>query len=450
MVIVLTVLALVAFPVAAGALAGRVLRARLGRCLAGPGTAVALFTLATLGLVGIGVSTATLGIWDLVGEALLCSLALVATTHRFLPDRTSVAVACGSLLVGMVGLEIGCRLLLPAPPMFPGSDNPHLWLADALRANTRNHSWGLQSKELVGAALFGEAYRGVLDVTQVPDILLPHRFHAEPKARHVLHIGDSMTFGLGVDRQHTFQAVLERHEPETQHINGGIPGTAPDAYYLVLRRWLDLHRIDLAVMYLFEGNDVRGLGESYPCCEWRPLLAYGADGPTPRCPEAPRLDLSKAGSHWLLYNSPPPFLLRALIPYSSAAAFASAQIVSGFVLQNLIEVEETNETQLAHLEAILHATAADLARRRVPFAVAVLPSRSWVEDAASSHEAPAIADRARRAGLPTLDLSEPIHEAAKQGQVLFLPNDPHFNQAGNEFVAGILHPWLSSLEGYPR
>ncbi len=450
MAIFFTVLALLLLPIATGAGAGRVLSGYLGRRLTGPVAAAILFTFPSFLLVAIGVHIAALGLWDVIGEALLFSLAFTAVAHRYLPDRSGVVLALTSLLISLVGLEIGCRVLLPPAPMFPGSDSPHLWLADALFANTRNHSWGLQSKELVGAALYGEVYPGILDVSQVEDILLPHRFKPGPESRHVLHIGDSMTFGLGVERQQTFQAGLERQEPGTRHINGGIPGTAPDAYYLVLRRWLDLHRIDFAVMYLFEGNDVRGLGETYPCCEWQPLLVYGEGGPTPRCPDVPRVELSKAGGHWLLYNSPPPFLLRLLIPYSSAAAYVSAQIVSSFVLQNLIEVEETNQTQLDHVEAILRAAAGDLGKRGVPLAVVVLPSRRWIEDANSSHEATAIAERAQKAGVPTLDLSEPIRQAADQGQVVFLPNDTHFSQAGNELVAEHLHTWLTQLDGYPR
>jgi len=55
-----------------------------------------------------------------------------------------------------------------------------------------------------------------------------------------------------VRRFGTFTADLERLEPGTQHINGGIPGTAPDAYLVVLRQWLALHNVDLAVMYIFE------------------------------------------------------------------------------------------------------------------------------------------------------------------------------------------------------
>lgn len=454
MAIALTVLLLLVLPIAAGIVAGRILCAWAGRRLASLVTAVPLFILTFLLLVAFGVRIAVLGVWDVVGEALLFALAFTTAAHQFVPDRSRAGLALASLLVSLVGLEIGCRVLLPSAPMFPGSDSPHLWLADALYANTRNHSWGLQSKELVGAALYGNAYRGVLDVSQVEDILLPHRFTPRPNAHHVLHIGDSMTFGLGVGRQDTFQAGLERREPGTRHINGGIPGTAPDAYYLVLRRWLELHRIDFAVMHVFQGNDVGGLGEHYPCCAWQPLLTYSADGPTPRCPEPAHLDLGKAGAHWLLYQSPPPFLLRALIPYSSAAAYLGAQVVNGFVLQNPLEFNETRETQTAHLEAILKATNAELSARGVPLAVVVLPSSADVEDPDSSssglREASEIARLARLAGIPTLELSAPLRQAASNGQSLFLHNNSHFNEKGNEVVAGLLHTWLTSLERYPR
>ena len=39
-------------------------------------------------------------------------------------------------------------------------------------------------------------------------------------------------------RDRTVTAELERLEPGVEHINAGIPGTAPDAYLAVLQRWL--------------------------------------------------------------------------------------------------------------------------------------------------------------------------------------------------------------------
>jgi len=47
-----------------------------------------------------------------------------------------------------------------------------------------------------------------------------------------------MTFGFGTPRDQTLVADLEHLEPRVQHVNGSVPGIAPDAYYMLIRRWV--------------------------------------------------------------------------------------------------------------------------------------------------------------------------------------------------------------------
>jgi hypothetical protein len=111
----------------------------------------------------------------------------------------------------------------------------------------------LLTTELVCAIAYGSAYTVFVDVSREPTVLFPDRFTPRPGAtRRVLHIGDSMVFGANVPHDQTFAADLEKLEPDTQHINGGISGMAPDEYLVVLRSWLARQPVDLAVMYLFE------------------------------------------------------------------------------------------------------------------------------------------------------------------------------------------------------
>src|SRR5262249_27443383 len=157
--------------------------------------------------------------------------------------------------------------------------------------------------------VYGAAYDGFIDVSRERTIVFPDRFTPRPDAtRRVLHIGDSMVFGVHIPRDHTFAADLEKLEPDVQHINGGISGMRPDDYLVVLRSWIARHSVDLAAIYLFEGNDLNGLDAPHPCSNWQPILSYAGGQATLHFP-SPHNDRG-IGLTWLLINSPMPYLLR--------------------------------------------------------------------------------------------------------------------------------------------
>ena len=70
---------------------------------------------------------------------------------------------------------------------------------------------------------------------------------------------------------------LDELEPDVQHLNGGISGMAPDDYLVVLRRWVERQPVDLAVVYLFAGNDLIGMDAPHPCSAWQPIEFFQSD-----------------------------------------------------------------------------------------------------------------------------------------------------------------------------
>jgi hypothetical protein len=443
--------ALVVVPLSVGALIGIALRHLHRRRFAGVGAATIFVVMPAWLAVRLVLHFPLVGYWDALLEGLLIGIGVAWTAHGTFTGRSEVLLAVGSLAVSLVVLEICCRVFLPPPPSFPTEGGAHFLLADAMRADTQNHSWDLLSKEIVCSIVYGAQYPGILDVSGERDIVVPRGFTPRAGAsRRVLHIGDSMTFGFGVARNETFTADLERLEPGTQHINGGIPGTAPDAYLVVLRQWVALHDVDLAVMYIFEGNDVDALDDYYPCCHWQSLLTYGPAGVALRCPTAGGIDLSGAGTTWLRYNGPPPYLVRVLIPYSSAAAYLGAAIVSWMPLAP-IAVQQSQETKLLHLESILRAARDELRARHVSFVVVILPSGTWDEDPATAqHLAPQILEIARRLNVPAFNALDAVRDEAKRGRQIFLaPGDPHYNAAGHALIAQWLHDRLAATTVLP-
>src|SRR5207245_10615823 len=101
----------------------------------------------------------------------------------------------------------------------------------------------------------------------------------------------------------------------------------------------------------------------------------------------------RAGWGWPRDHNPPPYLLRALIGTSAAAA----HIAAAMARESYLLTEQPLETRLAHLESILRSAGDALAARRIRFVVDVVPARSWLEDGMQSrHYGPRILDAARR------------------------------------------------------
>jgi hypothetical protein len=316
-------------------------------------------------------------------------------------------------------------------------------LANALRGDLTHQPWDTLSKDLVCSTVYGDEYPPIFDSTSARrDIVTPQTFAPRPEARRrVLHLGDSMAFGFGLPRDQTFTAELERLEPGAQHINAAIPGTAPDAYLALLQRWIETQPIELVVMHIYEGNDLDGLDSRYPCCDWQPLLAYGVDGAALRCSQASAPAFGNAGFTWLRYHTPPPYLVRALIGTSSAAAYIAAAMSS---LEPYFLADQPLSTRLQHLEAVLRSAKDTLAGRGIAFVVHVLPARPWLEDPGSwQHFSPSIVETARRVGVPALDSSDFFRDAVVHGQTLFFENgDIHFNRNGHRLLANWLHERL--------
>ena len=441
----LTCIALVVVPLGLGALLGIAVRRLRGRRLEGALTAIACVVLPAAAAFAAGVRYPIVGLSDSTVEAVLFGVGVAWSGHRALADGTNVLVLASAFAVSLLALEFLARLFLPPPPAFPTGGGIHLLLADALRTDVTSRPWDTLCKDIVCAITYGDEYRGIYDFAGTqPDIVIPRTFSPRTGAtRRVLHLGDSITFGFGLPRNQTFTAELERLEPGVQHINASIPGTAPDAYLAVLQRWLASCQVDVVVMHVYEGNDLDGLDSRYPCCGWQPLLTYENGTAALRCAHGTVPDFARAGWAWLRDHNPPPYLLRALIGTSAAAAHTAAAMAR----ESYLLADQPLETRLAHLESILRSAGDALAARHIRFVVDVVPARSWLEDGLQwQHYGPRILDVARRLGIAAVDGSEVFRDAAAHGQKLFFENgDIHFDAEGHRVWAQWLHDELRAV-----
>jgi hypothetical protein len=284
----------------------------------------------------------------------------------------------------------------------------------------------------------------VIDVDRERARVFPEPVPPRPGTnRRVLHIGDSMVFGANVPRDQTFTARLNELQPDTQHLNGGISGMAPDDYLVVLRRWVEREPVEMAVMYLFAGNDLIGMDAPHPCSAWQPILIYDDDEARLRFPSAPQMARG-LGAQWLLYNSPLPYLLRAMIVGRSvAAAFVGASF-DGWVMR---AAWMRGNEQLVHLETILRSARDELRQRRIRFVVVVLPSAGaiGIPDGPSDQLSRHVHQIAARLDIPALDATDVIRESLARGEHPIQPDGSHFNEEGHRLLAGWLHTHLAAV-----
>jgi hypothetical protein len=252
-----------------------------------------------------------------------------------------------------------------------------------------------------------------------------------------------MVFGANVARDQTFTVRLDELQPDVQHLNGGISGMAPDDYFVVLSRWVERQPVDLAVMYLFAGNDLIGMDAPHPCSAWQPILAYDDGKARLRYASAPET-AHGLGVQWMLHNSPLPYLLRAMIACRSvAAAFVGAAFDSWVSHAAWARGHEP----LEHLEAILRTARDDLRERHIGFVVVVLPSAGSIgqPNGPSDYLARHVHDITARLDIPTLDATDVIRESLARGEHPIQPDGSHFNEEGHRLIARWLQSHLAAF-----
>src|SRR5438445_8940611 len=431
-------------PIAAGVMIGATVENVMRRRLSGAVVAVACLMVPTIAVTAAVLLYPVIGLWDGATEALLCGVGVFLALHQMYADARLVAVSAVSVVVAFMLLELGARTVLGPPPAYPIGDGPHFLLANMLRTvgpDSPTHRAGaipyvleqqvmrgdidaqemvdrppaaMVTKEIVCSIVYGDAYTGVIDVGRERARVFPELVPSRPgTTRRVLHIGDSMVFGANVPRDQTFTARLDELELDVQHLNGGISGTAPDDYLVVLRRWVERQPVDMAVMYLFAGNDLAGIDAPHPCSAWQPILAYDDGTARLRFASAPQT-AHGLGVQWLLHNSPLPYLLRAMITGRSvAAAFAGSAFESWLTRASWTD----RDRQLEHLETILRSARDELREQHIRFVVVVLPGAGaiGIPDGPSDYLSRHVHEIAARLDISELDATDVIRESLARG-----------------------------------
>jgi len=263
-----------------------------------------------------------------------------------------------------------------------------------------------------------------------------------PDKAEIVVIGDSMGFGYGVEDEQTWTSRVDSAFPESRLINLSMIGTGPQQYLELLERHgLGLDP-DLVLYTLFPGNDVR---DAKVFKEWRDTnrevgyrrwrMEGGEDEEDPGLIER-------------VFNAS--YLVAVLrdVRRSLASPFAG----------ETIEVENGSRLRLAPTTYVgserltqpgqpifeLTMETIETARARVEeaggeFVVLLVPTKEEVYLQLRDRPHPDLVDPFANAldarGIPYLDLTQPLLEAAGHNGPLYFKVDGHPNARGYEVIA---------------
>jgi lysophospholipase L1-like esterase len=240
-----------------------------------------------------------------------------------------------------------------------------------------------------------------------------------PGVSRIVAVGDSFTFGNGVEVHESFPSLLERRLPATEVINLGVPGYGVDQQLLMLESRGLRFRPDVVLLGLHTPDIFRNT-KLFHGRYGKPLFRLGPEGrltltnvpvPPPGAPRAPRpsglLDRSR--------------LFQMLWVRLERHGFG--------------DVWEVTEGILRRMEAVSEGAGARLLVLLLPPQYAVYGSR--LERLSQRHTTDCIAEILRENRIEHLDLTPALAAQAEKepGELLFYRKDGHFTPAGNEVIA---------------
>jgi len=250
---------------------------------------------------------------------------------------------------------------------------------------------------------------------------------AGSKTFRIAVLGDSFTWGHGVEDEEVFTRLLEGLLPGVEVWNLGVSAYSTDQELLLLRRMAPVIRPDLVLVMIsrndFEGNLSRAAGAyAKPWFEEeRPgLLPAGAPAPEP--------------SVWK----------RAAFTIRRRSAFVNGVwwLLEGRVLEGGLSAE-SRPKQIRITLGLLDLLQRETARAGVRLALAFVPSVAHVYygdiPEVQSVRTEAVEGWAGERGVAFLDLIPAFREAfAASGSMLHYNKDKHWNAAGHRLAATTL------------
>ena len=363
------------------------------------------------------------------GDAVLMAvLGVLAAFWRLdaQPQRRQRWLLAGGLLaLGLALLEISLRVAGPVPPLVQDSrmgflQTPPLQVEPSLRG----------TDESVNLASWAEA----LCVDPAQFRVLRAR---APRSPWVLHLGDSMLFGVGLTAAQAVPDQLAVLLPQWTHVNAGLPGSTIDLQFALLQRLLRAWPAPVAVvLHAYPGNDLDGLDEPLDVCGSQPVLSQPPQPVAVTCQPRVQATLRQRLLHAPL---PLPIVRAAQWSWLARRLVAALQVAQSGT--RLAQVQDPKQRYLAIAGALQQV----LQRQQIPLLAVLMPVRTRIVPGGVT-AARSLTQVFDSLGIPVLDSQALCDERMEPQAPLFLgPQDIHLAPQGAVRYAQWLAPHVERL-----
>ena len=240
----------------------------------------------------------------------------------------------------------------------------------------------------------------------------PHDFEADMAEPTIALVGESFTFGTGVEYGVTYGALIEANLASGTVLNFAMPGFGLDQMWMSIRHQVILLKPDLVVVGFVDEDFGRSLTAFRP--------GEGFNKPTFELDANTRLRPQRPADR-------PHAIVRFLERHSALWNLANVW------LRNLSYHWPMGEW-LVKNAALIEAMVSDARSAEIPIVIVRIPNRAW-------RPFPTLRARLQENGVPYLDLADP---GLRPQTDLHFKSDSHINTAGHAFVARHLGRWLDS------
>lgn len=378
-----------------------------------------------------------------------------------------LALVCGSVLFTLILIEIGLRLFYPQFGNCQiGAEDEEL--GARLVSDYTGSCIGMGHETVTTVQLGPQGFRNPL--VEMPKPSDTYR---------ILMLGDSTTFGFGVDQYETVPALLESafdqnkfHASTYEVINAGVPGYGTAQEWLLYKRWVHQLDPDLVILMFLVTNDIEdnmcfNKAEPTPCftIEQNQLVrketAAPEDSPVAPPPESPSI-LNDLHTYIFLRTR-------------GRRVIASNPEVVRFLTERGFQFDSGTLTPTLHswydadyaaegwqlTQALLDALLSDTRQDALPLMLVILPGRpQTTENYATlsdllygdTIEGILFRDQPRRPqevlarwaderGVPYLDTLDSLKQVASSKSINLI--DGHFNALGNQVIASGIYAFLT-------
>ncbi|MEM9473366.1 MAG: SGNH/GDSL hydrolase family protein [Pseudomonadota bacterium] len=267
----------------------------------------------------------------------------------------------------------------------------------------------------------------------------------QPGEKRYAYLGDSFTFGMGVNNAETFTEILASRG-KAEHLNFGVPGYSTDQEVLYLEEKVMRFQPDVVVLIVYLANDLIDNLGPYPLQVdfAKPYFALDngslaiRNTPVPREPK-PAVLRSRSFSSVVLKGVE---IKQSLLARSEVLRRLGYRDKAGDISAMLAD---STKPSIDLFDALIQRLDDRVRSVNAKLIVALLPGRSFVHEPDGysaqyqDHIRDLINKRLKQAGIGSLDIGDELRRRFENGDTdLYFPYDGHLTANGHRVMADLL------------